>query len=106
MAPTPNITQYDIQSQSSNIGFIHLALPNAASHIRLIQVRKAETDLLQCEISTWPVVSVPAYRAISYTWGDPTSTETISLNGQQIEVCQNCAYALRQAYWHEQEQYA
>ena len=105
MDSAQDITQDVIQVQSSNAGFDYLALPDAATHIRLIQVCKAETDLLQCEITTWPFASLPAYKAISYTWGDATSTETILLNNQLVTVRTNCEYALRQAYGHDGHKY-
>ncbi|XPS72106.1 hypothetical protein M3J07_004264 [Ascochyta lentis] len=37
----------------------------------------------------------PAYRALSYVWGDPRITSTISVNGADFEVTTNLASALR-----------
>lgn len=38
---------------------------------------------------------IPKYEAISYTWGDPTTEQEISLNGKMLFVTTNCLQVLR-----------
>jgi hypothetical protein len=38
---------------------------------------------------------VPEYFALSYTWGDPTPSHKIVINGRVLGITQNCADALR-----------
>jgi len=37
----------------------------------------------------------PEYHALSYTWGDPTPTELVLLDGKYLGITANCASALR-----------
>jgi hypothetical protein len=39
--------------------------------------------------------AVPKYLALSYTWGDPTLSEVILLDGKTLKITQSCAAALR-----------
>lgn len=48
-------------------------------------------------LSTWPRGAAPGFSAISYTWGDERSMQTITVNGKRLTVRENCHYALRQA---------
>ncbi|KAI0141715.1 heterokaryon incompatibility protein-domain-containing protein [Xylariaceae sp. FL1272] len=89
--------------------FHHDQLPDPANHIRLLQIKHVSdspdvtlgdrTDL-ECEMTTWSTATAPAYRAISYTWGDPKDTVWIRVNGKSMLVRQNCQYALRQVHSH------
>nr|OQO32599.1 hypothetical protein B0A51_00163 [Rachicladosporium sp. CCFEE 5018] len=78
-------------------------LPNAATHIRLIEVLEAAVDgLIRCRLTTWPIASAPKYTAISYTWGDPTTVSSIHVNDESAMIVRsNCAYVLCQAHWHD-----
>ncbi|ETS85133.1 hypothetical protein PFICI_03158 [Pestalotiopsis fici W106-1] len=82
--------------------FTYNALPDAATHIRLIEVHNAPQDggRIEIEISSWPLAEVPEYQAVSYTWGEVTSTETILIRGYpgSLHVRRNCADVLRQAF--------
>ena len=90
----------------SDSGFNYSDLPDAANHIRLLLVLRAEEgQKVDCDLSVWPTKSAPPYNAISYTWGDPASIATIILNGKQITVRENCQYVLRQAYWNNPDQH-
>ena len=91
----------DIARQpDSDPGFQYSDLPDAANHIRLLRVLRAEDgQTVQCDRSVWPKETAPPYNAVSYTWGDPASTTVINMNGKQKTVRTNCEYVLRQAYW-------
>ncbi|KAH8788136.1 heterokaryon incompatibility protein-domain-containing protein, partial [Diaporthe sp. PMI_573] len=83
--------------------FKHDALPDAANHIRLLEVlddNYSETIKIRCRMATWPVDAMPSYHAISYTWGDLESNITILINDKTFRVRMNCEFALKQAYWY------
>ncbi len=50
---------------------------------------------IKCQLSTHSLDAAPPYRALSYTWGDPTVTEPIHINGHTVEVTRNLLAALR-----------
>ena len=81
-------------------------LPDARTHIRLLEVQKVEDGkAVHCRLSEWALEHAPSYDAISYTWGDSGLTTEITVNGKPMEVRQNCDYVLRQASWHGSSQY-
>lgn len=84
-----------------------MPLPNPSLYIRLVQVEDADTyeGTIKCSLTSWSISEAPAYQAISYTWGDPDSTSRIIVNGKNLQVHNNCEYALRQARWHGGSQY-
>jgi hypothetical protein len=42
---------------------------------------------------------IPYYEALSYVWGDPTVTESIFVDGQEVQVTTNLKAALRRLRW-------
>ncbi|KAK7745051.1 hypothetical protein SLS53_003286 [Cytospora paraplurivora] len=83
--------------------FSYEALPDAGSYIRLLAILnydEAQPIPVHCELTAWPISEVPKYHAVSYTWGDPNHTATILVNGQRMQVRQNCEYTLKQATWY------
>lgn len=59
--------------------FAHLPLPDAATHIRLLEI-DADGGLdgrLSVIITTVAMSTAPPYHAISYTWGDPVQQEKV-----------------------------
>ena len=78
-------------------------LIDATSSIRLIKI-SAQDNILSCTLSIWPILDVPEYNALSYTWGDPVLTEQIKINGSLVEVRRNSADALRQGVKFSQSQ--
>ena len=50
---------------------------------------------IRCRLSTHSLDAAPPYRALSYTWGDPTVTEPIQVNGHTVGVTKNLLAALR-----------
>jgi hypothetical protein len=90
---------FGMSSTHSNplLSFIHEPLPDALTHIRLLEVLHAKgRQHVVCTISVWPLDMAPSYDAISYTWGVPALTTAISINGQSIVVQQNCEYVMQQ----------
>lgn len=86
----------------------HSRLPDDKKYIRLLEILHAErsdTTKVRCEISAWPVDRAPSYHAISYAWGDARETSVIIVNDQEMQVGQNCQYALRQAHCHGGSRY-
>ncbi|KAF5576135.1 heterokaryon incompatibility 6 OR allele [Fusarium pseudocircinatum] len=71
------------------------------SHIRLICLRPGTDDAIYCELMVVSIDSAPSYEALSYTWGDPSITETITMTTQGFETTQqfsitsNCFSALK-----------
>jgi hypothetical protein len=57
------------------------------THIRLLLLhpRMAISDVY-CSLLELPIDSLPAYEAISYTWGNSTNTEDIWVNGKRLIV--------------------
>ncbi|KUI54488.1 Heterokaryon incompatibility protein 6, OR allele [Cytospora mali] len=87
---------------------VRLEPPDNTTFIRLLEVldvNESDAVSLKCQLTTWPIQEMPSYHAISYTWGDPNLTATIILNGQRLEVRQNCEYVLKQAHWHGGSRY-
>jgi hypothetical protein len=79
--------------------FVHDHLPDSKTHIRLLQVLQGNFEQhVICTLSIWPLDSAPPYNAISYTWGDPSSTVDITVDGRNMVVRQNCEYVLQQAF--------
>lgn len=50
---------------------------------------------IQCRLSTHERQDHPAYEALSYVWGDPSSRREINLDGNRISVTENLESALR-----------
>ncbi|KAF5557307.1 mRNA 3 end-processing YTH1 [Fusarium napiforme] len=71
------------------------------SHIRLICLRPGTDEGIHCELMVVSIDSAPSYEALSYTWGDPSITETITMTTQgfetmqQFSVTSNCFSALK-----------
>jgi hypothetical protein len=84
-------------THSNAPSFTHEPLPDALTHIRLLEVLHAKVGQhVVCTISVWSLDTAPSYDAISYTWGDPALTTAISINGQSMVVRQNCEYVIQQ----------
>lgn len=83
---------------------VHTPLRDPASEIRLLRaLNKGVDDPLTYELRTVkfnPRHVFQAYYAISYTWGHNEDPRTITINGHDFVVSQNCYYALWQARLH------
>jgi hypothetical protein len=71
----------------------------AADEIRLLRIphkltRSSETSLADYTLFHVSLDDSPVFTALSYTWGDPTLTEEISVNGHPLQITQSLATAL------------
>ena len=76
-------------------------LPSASS-FRLLQLRLVHSSNtgsgagpLRGSLVEVSLDDYPEYHALSYTWGDPTPTELVLLDGKYLGITANCAAALR-----------
>jgi hypothetical protein len=83
-------------------GFKHAPLRDSSSEIRLLKLTELGRRV-SCQLTTWPLSSVPVYYALSYTWGDAALSTLIFVNDERMTVRQNCEYALRQVFSSEPE---
>ena len=82
--------------------FTYDALNNANAQLRLLSIEPGEWSApLKATLFTFDRSTAPQYAAISYTWGDPTPVQPISINGTAYDVRFNCYYALVQARYHK-----
>lgn len=72
------------------------ALDVERHEIRLLRILPAQETLnqIECVISPLSLHDDPIYNALSYVWGDPNITITISVNGQPFPATKNLAAAL------------
>ena len=66
------------------------------NEIRLLKPVSPSSNSLSFELIHAPLLSKPRYVALSYTWGPPGGTHTISLNGQRFAIRRNLDHALQQ----------
>ena len=77
--------------------FLYIELLNPAQDLRLLHIKPGRDDAtVDCSLSVFDLRTAPIYAAISYTWGDPQPTRTITINGNTVQVGINCHYALWQ----------
>ncbi|KAF6822349.1 HETdomain-containing protein [Colletotrichum plurivorum] len=90
---------------------VYAPLPDANSYIRLLRIQSveatpSEATQIRCVLEIFAIEQAPPYNAISYTWGPPTPTQSIYVDGQPREVRENCKAVLLQAYgWGPGEYY-
>ncbi|KAF4959518.1 hypothetical protein FGADI_1585 [Fusarium gaditjirri] len=76
-------------------------------HIRLVHLQPGTDGSVYCELMSVSIDSAPGYEALSYTWGDPSSTETITMatqgseTAQQFSVTSNCFSALKRLRYND-----
>lgn len=79
------------------IMFTYTPLQDAASQIRLLRVHPGVWgSVIRCDLDAHAFSTAPSWTAISYTWGSPEPKFSISVNGRNMTVRQNCLYALEQ----------
>ena len=81
--------------------FQYTPLPSASS-FRLLQLRLVHSSNtgsgagpLRGSLVEVSLDDYPEYHALSYTWGDPTPTDLVFLDGKYLGITANCAAALR-----------
>src|SRR3954447_9300852 len=57
---------------------------------------EAEDSPVRCTLYHSSLIEPPAYRALSYCWGDPLVTKPIIIDGHVVQVTANLEAALRQ----------
>jgi len=62
--------------------------------IRLLSFLPTEDNVLHLSLEHFPLNSAPPFWAFSYTWGDPTRTIRIVINGHDFEATENLVFAL------------
>ena len=84
-------------SPKSPIDTIHEPLQLHASEIRLLSIHpsSSENDKIECSLATLLLHDNLKFTALSYVWGNPDITESITVNGKQMNVTTNLASALR-----------
>lgn len=101
------LAQASMATPQSTPLFTYEPLPDASTHIRLLQVLDVCEDSkeeiqVQVQLTVWSRADAPPYHAISYTWGDEDGDASVVLiNGQLMHVRRNCEYVLRQAKWYD-----
>jgi hypothetical protein len=69
----------------------------AGRHIRLLEIEENDTgNEISCKLKATCLDEKPSFLALSYVWGDPEKTQTITCNGQQLQVTTNLVAALKQ----------
>ncbi|KAM5341260.1 hypothetical protein ACJ41O_015369 [Fusarium nematophilum] len=66
---------------------------------RLLEIVSAEPSIV-CKLEVSELGKDQHFHALSYVWGDPEQTDTVSVNGNSIQVTRNLADALRHAPGH------
>ena len=95
-SPTANLlTEGDLESLS--LADLYARYEIQGQQIRLIRVMPAKTanDAVQCRFFVGDLEQDFEYHALSYVWGDVTSTETIYVNGVPFAATTNLAAYLR-----------
>lgn len=95
----------ELADEISVQGFQYRPLRPDKQEIRLLHLLSLEEDrsslgsdhqtLVSCRLEHASLEDRPYYTALSYTWGDPSATHEIILNGQLLRVTKNLEYVLR-----------
>ncbi|KIX97622.1 uncharacterized protein Z520_06400 [Fonsecaea multimorphosa CBS 102226] len=88
--------------QSSEISYNYDPLPDGSIRLLHLQPRSV-SDFITCNlVATHVEDDMPAFEALSYTWGDLTITTAISCDGLSLQVHSNAWHALSELR-HEQD---
>jgi len=67
-----------------------------SEYLRILTLHAGKvSEPIRCTLRTVSFRDEPTYDALSYTWGDPTATKSIEVDGVAIEVTFNLEQALR-----------
>uniref|UniRef100_A0A4E9DDL1 Heterokaryon incompatibility domain-containing protein n=1 Tax=Gibberella zeae TaxID=5518 RepID=A0A4E9DDL1_GIBZA len=91
MATSSGYTQ--LEPSLSQIRLLHL-LPLQTNNHHQSSAPWHQCVNLECTFETVHLASAPPYEALSYTWGDEPASVRILLNGKELLVRPNLAYAL------------
>jgi hypothetical protein len=90
---TPRFEYKPLQYPSTSIRLIHL-LPSQSYLAEALEFAHLSSPLL-CHISSVPITSCPPYKALSYTWGEPSQTHPIFISGHKYLITPSLATALK-----------
>src|ERR1700759_1140304 len=80
------------KSDSSSNTYIYKPLDRTRREIRLLIIQRAKNreDTIHCRVYKTAFQDAKRkYQALSYTWGDPSATRPIFLNGYRFEITVN-----------------
>ena len=84
--------------------FKYLPLDGNKREIRLFKIPpRSLSDNIECDLIHASLDDWPSYEALSYTWGVPELTNSISLDNKEFLVTSNLAAALRQIQHQDEE---
>jgi hypothetical protein len=90
------ISEVAVQSIMSATGSLYQDLPGHRS-IRLLNLLPGnDADPIQATLHEHDLDHIPAFETVSYVWGDPTITESITCNGIPLKITQSLHDALCQ----------
>ena len=71
-------------------------VPLHDGEIRVLTLHAADVlEPIVCSLHVVVLDEQPVYEALSYTWGDPSVTEKICVDGVEVDVSVNLEIALR-----------
>lgn len=100
-----------VKSNAMALPYTYLPLDRSLREIRLIKLQPCgfhgaddvSSRDVHCRIFPASLDEEPIYTALSYTWGDPTITMTVTLDNVAIEVTENLHSALQHLQHETQE---
>lgn len=73
--------------------FTYEPLPEDKNLIRLLSILPGvDDDAVDCALTAHSVERAPTYYAISYTWGNPSNSKDIIIDGHRMLVHETCYY--------------
>ncbi|KAI4267787.1 MAG: hypothetical protein L6R38_008099 [Xanthoria sp. 2 TBL-2021] len=76
--------------------FVYAPFDDNRHRVRLLIIKSGSSpDAIDCHLIQVPLGDGPSFEALSYTWGTPEFTSSISLNGTDFQVTQNLGSALK-----------
>ena len=81
-------------------------LPDARTHIRLLQLEPGTDDgVIRCNLVIVRLSDRIRYAALSYTWGGEHDLKEVLVDGCTVSIRLNCHYALWQLRYHDEYQF-
>lgn len=88
----------------ASTNFNYEPLPDDGFQIRLVTILPGlELEALRCTVRNFVLTEDLQYEALSYTWGDPTVTSPVLLNGSEFEITTNLEAALQSLRYEDKE---
>ena len=75
---------------------LYTPLRPSRKEIRLLTILEgAQSDEIECLLSTVSLADKPVYIALSYTWGDQQAPDPVKTNGLPVSTTANLQAAMR-----------